>query len=85
MNPRQGGLILIILMAVVGLSLSKTLVHILTEAWWFDSVGFSEVFWTRLTCQILIWVVTFVLYALFLWGNYRLAIHQTQNRAFHFF
>ncbi|MGK7874984.1 MAG: UPF0182 family protein [Xenococcaceae cyanobacterium] len=65
----------IILIAVLGLPLSKTLTHLLTEAWWFDAVGFSRVFWTRLTWQILIWLGTFVLYALFLWGNYRLALH----------
>ncbi|WP_430382017.1 UPF0182 family protein [Trichormus variabilis] len=45
---------------IFGLSLSKTLVHILTEAWWFDTVGFSEVFWTRLTWQILIWIVKWI-------------------------
>jgi len=48
------------LIVIFGLSLSKTLVHILTEAWWFDTVGFSEVFWTRLTWQILIWIVKWI-------------------------
>ena len=52
---------------------SGSLVHLLTEAWWFDSVGFVEVFWTRLTWQILRWLGTFALYALFR-GNYRLAM-----------
>lgn len=85
MNLKQRGIVLIILIAIVGLSLSKTLVHIVTESWWFDSVGFSEVFWTRLTWQILIWVLTFVLYALFLWVNYRIAIHRTRHSSFRFF
>ncbi|WP_414753945.1 hypothetical protein [Anabaena sp. CCY 9910] len=44
MNLKQRGILIIILIVIVGLSLSKTLVHILTEAWWFDTVGFSEVF-----------------------------------------
>lgn len=85
MNMKQRGIALIILIAIIGLSLSKTLVHILTEAWWFDSVGFSEVFWTRLIWQILLWVVTFVFYTLFLWGNYRIAMHYTRHSAFSFF
>jgi succinate dehydrogenase/fumarate reductase cytochrome b subunit len=29
---------------VIGLPLSKLLVHILTESWWFDAISFSEVF-----------------------------------------
>lgn len=74
-----------ILMAIIGLSLSKTLVHILTEVWWFDTVGFSEVFWTRLTWQILIWIVTFAFYTLFLWGNYQIAMRHTQHSSFSFF
>ncbi|BAZ53966.1 hypothetical protein NIES4103_66500 [Nostoc sp. NIES-4103] len=74
-----------ILMAIIGLSLSKTLVHILTEVWWFDTVGFSEVFWTRLTWQILIWIVTFAFYTLFLWGNYQIAMRHTRHSSFSFF
>ena len=66
------------------LAVSGSLVHLLTEVWWFDSVGFAEVFWTRLTWQILIWLATFALYALFLWGNYRLAIRLTRTHAFRF-
>ena len=75
MNRRQSIATILILIVILGLPLSKTLTHLLTEAWWFDAVGFSEVFWTRLTWQTLIWVGTFAFYALFLWGNYRLAMH----------
>ena len=68
------------LLVVFGFSVLITLVHLLTEVWWFDAVGFTQVFWTRLTWQILIWVVTFVVYILFLWGNYWLAMrNQHQN------
>ena len=63
-----------ILLVVFGFSVSTTLVHLLTEVWWFDTVNFTQVFWTRLTWQILIWVVTLVIYILFLWGNYQLAM-----------
>ncbi|MEH2309062.1 UPF0182 family membrane protein [Nostoc sp.] len=85
MNFKQRGILIIILIVIVGLSLSKTLVHILTEAWWFDTVGFSEVFWTRLTWQILIWIVTFAFYTLFLWRNYQIAMHHTRHSYFRLF
>ncbi|KOP26308.1 hypothetical protein AMR41_11205 [Hapalosiphon sp. MRB220] len=85
MNLKHRGILLIILIVIVGLSLSKTLVHILTEAWWFDTVGFSEVFWTRLTWQILIWIVTFAFYTLFLWRNYQIAMHHTRHGSFRLF
>ena len=67
-------IIIAFLVVALGLSLSSNLVHFLTEIWWFDTVGFTGVFWTRLTWQILIWVATLVVYILFLWGNYRLAM-----------
>ena len=70
---------------IVGiLAASGSLVHLLTEVWWFNAVGFVEVFWTRLTWQVLIWLGTFVLYALFLWGNYRLAMRLTPTYSFRF-
>lgn len=37
MKPRSRVITLIILIAVITLAVSKTLVHILTEAWWFDA------------------------------------------------
>ncbi len=64
---------LAILFVVIVFS-GSILVHLLTEVWWFDAVGFTQVFWTRLTWQILIWAFTFVVYFLFLWANYRLAM-----------
>ena len=68
------GIAIAFLLIIFGFSVLNTLVHLLTEVWWFDAVGFTQVFWTRLTWQILIWVVTLVVYILFIWGNYRLAI-----------
>jgi uncharacterized protein len=85
MNSWQRGIALVILIVVMGLPLSKLLVHILTESWWFDAVSFSEVFWTRLTWQILAWVVTFGLYTLFLWGNYQIAMRWAGERTFRLF
>jgi uncharacterized protein len=85
MNLRQTVITSILLIGIIGLALSKTLVHILTETWWFNTVGYSEVFWTRLTWQILIWAVTFIVYTLFLWVNYRIAVRCTQHNSFRFF
>lgn len=85
MNFRYRGIIAVVLLLAFGLPLSTKLVHLLTETWWFEAVGFSEVFWTRLTWQILIWVVTFLGYGVFIWGNYRLAMKWTQHREFSFF
>ncbi|MGF1496247.1 MAG: UPF0182 family protein [Elainellaceae cyanobacterium] len=61
---------------------SGTLVHILTESWWFDTIGFADVFWTRISWQIGVWVAVFALYALVLWANYRIAMGVTRDRPF---
>jgi hypothetical protein len=74
----------ILIVVIVGLFLSKIPIHLLTEAWWFESVNFSGVFWTRLTWQIFVCTGTFAAYFLFLWGNYRLAMHRTRHRTFRF-
>lgn len=79
---RSRSILLILLIGIIVLPLSKTLVHLLTEAWWFHAINFSEVFWTRLKWQVLIWIATFLLYTLFLWGNYRIAMHRTRHRPF---
>ncbi len=73
---------LTVLIFLAGLLLSRSLVHLLTESWWFDAVGFSEVFRTRLAWQILLWLCTFTVYAVWLWANYRTAIHLTRHRPF---
>lgn len=64
---------------VLGISLSSNLIHLLTEVWWFEAVDFTQVFWTRLTWQIVIWVITFVVYFLVLWSNYRLAMTKASS------
>ena len=83
MNCSQASLIILIVLVALGFSVSTTLVHLLTEAWWFDAVGFTQVFWTRLTWQILIWVVTLLVYLLFLWGNLHLAMGGSRQYNFH--
>ena len=56
----------------------KPLVHLLTEAWWFEAVGFAEVFWTRLLWRVLLFSLTFLVYGAFLWGNHRWALSRTR-------
>ena len=84
MQPRLKITVAIIFLVTVGLTLASTLIHLLTESWWFETVGFSDVFWTRIIWQVTIWIATFVIYGLFLWFNYWLALHFTRNRAFSF-
>ncbi|HKJ68446.1 MAG TPA: UPF0182 family protein [bacterium] len=55
---------------------------IISEAWWFDSVNYSSVFWTILSWKALLWISAFVLYALILWVNFWVANRLTRGRAF---
>jgi len=72
--------ILVALIIVLAIAFSKTFVHLLTEAWWFSSVNFVSVFWTRLTWQVLLWSISFIVYTAFLWGNYRLAMRNSRSQ-----
>lgn len=66
------------------MTFASTLVHLLTELWWFEAVEYAGVFWKRISWQVIIWVVTLTAFALFLWWNYWLALRLTQDRAFRF-
>ena len=84
MRFRQKVIVALILIGFISLTLLSTLVHLLTESWWFESVGFEDVFWTRILWQIAIWGVTFVVCGSFLWFNYWLALRFTRDRPFRF-
>ena len=84
MQLKQKVIATVVLIAIVVLTLTSTMVHLLTESWWFDAVDFANVFWTRITWQIAIWVATFAIYGLFLWFNYWLANRLTSDRSFSF-
>ena len=77
---RTRALIVILLIGIVGLPLSHLLVHLLTEFWWFQSTGFTEVFWTRLTWKVLVGLVSFGVYAVFLGSNVYLAWRGSRSR-----
>lgn len=65
------------------LTFSSTLIHWLTEYWWFDAVGFASVFKLRLGWSLLCGAGAFAVHAAFLWGNYWLALRLTRDRPFY--
>lgn len=70
--------------AAVLLVLSGKVVHLLTEFWWFESVGFSNVFQTQLSWKAGAWLVGAVASAGVVWGNYTWAMWLTRDRLFQF-
>ena len=84
MQFRQKAIAILVLIVIVSLTFISTLIHLLTESWWFDAVNFANVFWTRITWQIVIWLATLAVYSLFLWLNYWLALRFTRDRSFSF-
>ena len=84
MQSRQRAIVILLLIAIAGLTLISTVVHLLTESWWFEAIGFASVFWQRIAWQVGIWIATFILYAAFLGFNYWLALRLTGDRAFRF-
>jgi uncharacterized protein len=75
-------LTILFFIVIVGLTFSSVLVHVFTESWWFDAVGFAEVFWTRLSWEIGVWVAIFAVYLAAVLGNYALSMHLTRDRIF---
>ncbi|MEO0373321.1 MAG: UPF0182 family protein [Cyanobacteria bacterium P01_A01_bin.17] len=85
MNNRRVRVYLILLIVlIVSIPCIRLLVGLLTESWWYEAVGYADVFWTRLSWQALMGVVTFALYGLFMWGNYWVAMRGSRDRAFHY-
>ncbi|MGB3691630.1 MAG: UPF0182 family protein [Spirulinaceae cyanobacterium] len=85
MKVRQRNIVAALLVGIISLFILTTLMRLLTQLWWFDTVGYGQVFWTRITWQVLIWFATAVIYFAFLWGNYWLAQSFTRDRSFSFF
>ncbi|MEO0409260.1 MAG: UPF0182 family protein, partial [Cyanobacteria bacterium P01_A01_bin.135] len=67
---------------ILVLLLLGSAVHLITEYWWFDAVGFSSVFRTRLFWQWGIGLVTALVYGLFVMANFWLAMRLTRHRIF---
>ncbi|MEB3294620.1 MAG: UPF0182 family protein, partial [Synechococcales bacterium] len=79
-RPISKLLIAIVTLLVVAITVSKPLAHGLTELWWFASLDLTQVFWTTLSWELLLWLVTFGIYTCFLWVNYRIALHETRHQ-----
>ncbi len=62
---------------------SSTLVHWLTEYWWFSSTGFASLFKLRLGWSVLCAVLAFFVYGAVLFANYWLALWLTRDRPFY--
>jgi uncharacterized protein len=84
MKLQQKIIVAILFGAIAILTLLSTAVHLLTESWWFEAIGFADVFWRRISWQVGIWFGTFIIFALFLWFNYWLALRLTGDRSFRF-
>ncbi len=84
MQFKQKAIIILFLGSIAGLTLVSAIVHLLTESWWFEAVGFAAVFWQRIGWQVFIWLGTLAIYGAFLSLNYWLALRLTGDRAFRF-
>lgn len=72
--------LVVLAVALLLLLFSETLVHILTESWWFQAVGYGNVFWTRLRWQGAIALLCFAVWWAVLFANYRIAQYLTRHR-----
>ncbi|MEM6613487.1 MAG: UPF0182 family protein [Cyanobacteria bacterium P01_C01_bin.72] len=84
MQSMQKVIPFLLIALITFLSLTSAVVHLLTESWWFEAVGFATVFWQRLVWQVAIWLGTFAIYSAFLGWNYWLALRLTGDRRFRF-
>ena len=69
-----------LMIGLLVLLFSGSLIHLLTESWWFDSVEFTSVFWTRLGWQAAIALAVFLSWWLVLFINYQIAQTLTRDR-----
>ncbi|MEM9946978.1 MAG: UPF0182 family protein [Cyanobacteria bacterium P01_D01_bin.36] len=69
--------------ALLLIACTSTLVHWVTEYWWFSAVGFASVFKLRLGWSVVCALLSFGAYVAVLWGNYWLALWLTRDRPFY--
>ncbi len=73
---------LIVGIGLLLLACSSTLIHGLSEYWWFEAAGFSKVFKIRLGWSVLCAGLAFATYAGVLFANYWLALWITRDQRF---
>lgn len=79
LNRRSLSILLGAIVLLLALTLSGALIHLITESWWFEAIGYPSVFWTRIRWQAIVWGITLVLYGVFLYSNYRMALWLTRE------
>ena len=84
MQFKQKVIVALLFGAIASMTLISTIIHLLTESWWFEAVGYESVFWQRIAWQTAIWIGTFSVFVGFLGFNYWLALQFTRNRSFRF-
>jgi len=65
-----------------GLLIVSPLIHWMTEWWWYGSLGQQGVLVTLTVGQSLAWGISALVFFLFSWGNYRLALNLTRYSVF---
>ena len=70
----------LVLGGLIAIAFSGSLVYLTTEVWWFESVGFADVLWTRLRWQGAIAILAFASWWLVLFINYAIAQRVTRER-----
>ena len=80
----QRVIIFLLTFTIACLTLLSAGVHLITESWWYETVGFAALFWQRVTWQLAIWLGTFFVYGTFLGLNYWLTLRLTSDRSFRF-
>ena len=84
MQFKQKVIVILLFSAIAFLTLVSTIAHLLTESWWFETIGLETVFWQRIIWQVVIWSIAFGVFVGFLGLNYWLALRLTGDRAFRF-
>ncbi|MEM9137148.1 MAG: UPF0182 family protein [Cyanobacteria bacterium P01_F01_bin.42] len=85
MTRKTFPLFVLTILLLVALPLSRFLNHLLTESWWFDSVGYSSVFWKSLTWEGLLGGLVFLLFIAVLGGHYWISLRLTRDRPYRAF
>jgi uncharacterized protein len=80
----QKAITFLLIIMIATLTCISAVVHLLTESWWFETVGLTTVFWQKSIWQGAIWLVTLAIYAAFLSFNYWVALRLTGDRRFRF-
>ncbi len=70
----------LILGGFLAIAFSGTLVHLITEVWWFESIGFADVLWTRWRWQVAIALLAFASWWAVLFINFAIVQRITRDR-----